>query len=167
MGIGEAVVTVLSDNGAPTPVAWTRLRPPASLMAQLDPEQQQAMVAASKLLADYGTPVDRDSAYERLLAKVAPAPWQDQRQDQQQDQQQDQRREGGAARLRPSWAQACSKASRGRRRARRAGRSAGRCSVPRRGVAVRRTADAARPATGSQTETSRKHRGLLPVTLPA
>ena len=35
MGIGEAVVTVLSDNGAPTPVARTRLRPPASLMAQL------------------------------------------------------------------------------------------------------------------------------------
>ena len=35
MGIGEAVVTVLSDNGAPTPVAWTRLHPPASLMAQL------------------------------------------------------------------------------------------------------------------------------------
>ncbi|HEU0101391.1 MAG TPA: helicase HerA-like domain-containing protein [Mycobacteriales bacterium] len=72
MGIGEAVVTVLSDNGAPTPVAWTRLRPPASLMAQLDPEQQKAMVAASPLLAEYGTPVDRDSAYERLLARVAP-----------------------------------------------------------------------------------------------
>ena len=72
MGIGEAVVTVLSDNGAPTPVAWTRLRPPASLMAQLDPEQQRGIVAASELLDDYGTPVDRDSAYERLLAKVAP-----------------------------------------------------------------------------------------------
>ena len=73
MGIGEAVVTVLSDNGAPTPVAWTRLRPPSSLMAQLDPDQQKAMVAASPLLAEYGTPVDRDSAYERLLAKVAAA----------------------------------------------------------------------------------------------
>ena len=72
MGIGEAVVTVLSDNGAPTPVAWTRLRPPSSRMAQLHPEQQKAMVAASPLLAEYGTPVDRDSAYERLLAKVAP-----------------------------------------------------------------------------------------------
>ena len=99
MGIGEAVVTVLSDNGAPTPVAWTQLRPPASLMAQLDPEQQKAMVAASELLADYGTPVDRDSAYEKLLAKVAPAPQQDQQQDQQRDQQrdqqQDQRHEGG------------------------------------------------------------------------
>jgi hypothetical protein len=33
MGIGEAVITVLSERGAPTPVAWTRLRAPQSLMA--------------------------------------------------------------------------------------------------------------------------------------
>ena len=72
LGTGEAVVTVLSQEGVPTPVAWTRLRPPRSLMAQLDPAQQQAAVAASELLAEYGTPVDRDSAYERLLARVAP-----------------------------------------------------------------------------------------------
>ena len=72
LGIGDAVVTILSDNGAPTPVAWTRMRPPSSLMAQVDPATQQAIVTASPLQAKYGTPVDRDSAYERLLAKVAP-----------------------------------------------------------------------------------------------
>ena len=72
LGIGEAVVTILSENGAPTPVAWTRMRPPASLMAQLDPAQQQQMVTASPLQAEYGTPIDRESAYEKLLAKVAP-----------------------------------------------------------------------------------------------
>ncbi len=72
LGIGEAVVTILSENGAPTPVAWTRMRPPSSLMAQLDPIAQHAIVNASALQAEYGTPVDRDSAYERLLAKVAP-----------------------------------------------------------------------------------------------
>ena len=43
-------------------------------MAQLAPAQQQAMVAASPLQAEYGTTVDRDSAYEMLLTKVAPAP---------------------------------------------------------------------------------------------
>ncbi len=74
LGIGEAVVTILSENGAPTPVAWTRMRPPASLMAQLDPAAQTAIVAGSPLMAEYGTPVDRDSAYERLLAKVVPEP---------------------------------------------------------------------------------------------
>ena len=34
LGIGEAVVTVLSEKGAPTPVAWTRMRVPRSLMAR-------------------------------------------------------------------------------------------------------------------------------------
>ena len=72
MGTGEAAVTILSERGAPTPVVWTRMRPPASLMAQLDPAEHTRIVQASPLLAEYGTPVDRDSAYERLLAKVAP-----------------------------------------------------------------------------------------------
>ncbi len=72
MGTGEAAVTILSERGAPTPVVWTRLRPPASLMAELDPAEHTRIVQASPLVAEYGTPVDRDSAYERLLAKVAP-----------------------------------------------------------------------------------------------
>ncbi len=74
MGIGEAAVTILSENGAPTPVAWTRMHPPASLMAQLDPTQQQAITTASSLQAEYGTPIDRESAYEKLLIKVTPEP---------------------------------------------------------------------------------------------
>jgi uncharacterized protein len=72
MGIGEAAVTVLTERGTPTPVAWTLLRPPASLMAPLGPAEQSRAVASSPLLAEYGEPVDRDSAYERLLARVAP-----------------------------------------------------------------------------------------------
>ncbi len=74
LGIGEAVVTVLSERGAPTPVAWTRMRAPESLMGPTDPAQMQAAVAASPLQAEYGTPVDRDSAYERLAARLAPPP---------------------------------------------------------------------------------------------
>jgi len=74
LGIGEAMVTVLSERGAPTPVAWTMLRSPRSLMAQLDPAEQQRQVAASPLQARYGAPVDRESAYERLAARLAPAP---------------------------------------------------------------------------------------------
>jgi DNA helicase HerA-like ATPase len=72
MGIGEAVVTILSEKGAPTPIAWTRMRPPESLMAQLDAEKQKSIVSASPLLAEYGQVIDRESAYEKLLAKVAP-----------------------------------------------------------------------------------------------
>ena len=37
LGIGEAVVTVMNERGAPTPVAWTRLRAPESLMGAADP----------------------------------------------------------------------------------------------------------------------------------
>ena len=72
MGIGEAVVTILSEKGAPTPIAWTRMRPPESLMAQLDAEKQKSIVSSSPLLAEYGQVIDRESAYEKLLAKVAP-----------------------------------------------------------------------------------------------
>ena len=34
LGIGEAIITVLSERGAPTPVAWTRLRPPRGWRAR-------------------------------------------------------------------------------------------------------------------------------------
>jgi uncharacterized protein len=74
LGIGEAVVTVMSDRGVPTPVAWTRLRAPRSRMAPADPAAVQAAVASSPLQGEYGTAVDRDSAYERLAAKLAPPP---------------------------------------------------------------------------------------------
>jgi hypothetical protein len=73
MGIGEAAVTILSERGTPTPVAWTLLRPPTSRMGPLQPAEQQALLQFSPLLGEYGTTVDRDSAYERLLAKVSPA----------------------------------------------------------------------------------------------
>ena len=74
MGIGEAAVTIMSERGAPTPVAWTRMRPPRSLMGELDAAERQRLIDASPLAAKYAEAVDRDSAYERLLAKVAAPP---------------------------------------------------------------------------------------------
>ena len=74
LGIGEAVITVLSERGAPTPVAWTRLRAPQSLMAPAPAEALAAAVAASPLNAEYAQSIDRESAYERLAAKLAPPP---------------------------------------------------------------------------------------------
>jgi DNA helicase HerA-like ATPase len=68
LGIGEAVVTVLSERGAPTPVAWTRMRAPQSLMAPSDPALVSQTVAASSLQAKYGTALDRESAFEKLTA---------------------------------------------------------------------------------------------------
>ncbi|WP_413355174.1 helicase HerA-like domain-containing protein [Microbacterium sp. 1P06AB] len=73
LGTGEAIVTVINEKGAPTPVAWTRLRAPQGLMSPTPAAAVQAVVAASPLLATYGTPVDRESAREILGAKMAAA----------------------------------------------------------------------------------------------
>jgi DNA helicase HerA-like ATPase len=74
LGIGEAVVTVLSEKGVPTPVAWTRMKAPNSLM---DPSPQatlDAIVAASPLREKYADVLDRESAYELLAARLRAAP---------------------------------------------------------------------------------------------
>ena len=72
LGIGEAIVTVLSERGAPTPVAWTRLRSPRSLMDTIGPDYIKAAAQASPLFLKYGATVDRESAYEMLAAKLTP-----------------------------------------------------------------------------------------------
>ncbi|WP_371646403.1 helicase HerA-like domain-containing protein [Streptomyces mirabilis] len=73
MGTGEAVVTVLSEKGAPTPVAATRLRAPQSLMGPVDPAALDRAVRASPLYGRYAQAVDRESAYEKLAARDAAA----------------------------------------------------------------------------------------------
>jgi len=73
LGTGEAVVTVLSEKGAPTPVAWTRMRAPQSLMAPADDAVLTGIVASSPLQR-YAAAVDPQSAYEMLRARLEPAP---------------------------------------------------------------------------------------------
>jgi DNA helicase HerA-like ATPase len=73
LGTGEAVVTVMSERGAPTPVAWTRMRAPQGLMSPTPDPQITAAVNASPLRAKYGTAIDRESARELLAAKVKAA----------------------------------------------------------------------------------------------
>ncbi|MFB6628673.1 helicase HerA-like domain-containing protein [Streptomyces sp. NPDC056362] len=69
LGTGEAVITVLSEKGAPTPVAATRLRAPESLMGPVDAAALDAAVRASPLYGRYAEAVDRESAYEKLTAE--------------------------------------------------------------------------------------------------
>ncbi|HXV56385.1 MAG TPA: helicase HerA-like domain-containing protein [Gaiellaceae bacterium] len=68
LGIGEAVVTILSEKGVPTPVVHTRMRAPASRMDVAD--DLAAAAAASPLQAKYGTRVDAESARERLAERL-------------------------------------------------------------------------------------------------
>lgn len=68
LGTGEAVITVLSERGAPTPVAATRLRAPQSLMGPVDAAALDGAVKSSSLYGRYAEPVDRESAFEKLSA---------------------------------------------------------------------------------------------------
>jgi DNA double-strand break repair helicase HerA and related ATPase len=70
LGTGEAIVTVMSEKGAPTPVAWTRLRAPQGLMSPTPDAAIDAAVAASPLMPKYGTAIDRESAREILTARM-------------------------------------------------------------------------------------------------
>jgi DNA helicase HerA-like ATPase len=73
LGIGEALVTVLSPKGVPTPLAAARLIPPDSRMAPLTTDELRAVVDASPLQARYGTTVDKESAHEIITARLAQA----------------------------------------------------------------------------------------------
>ena len=66
LGIGEALVTALSPRGIPTPTARTMLRPPMSLMAQLDPAAMTSIVGASSLVPRYARDAAPRSAEEML-----------------------------------------------------------------------------------------------------
>ncbi len=59
LGIGEAVVTVLSEKGAPTPVAWTRMRVPRSLMASIGDDAISAAAQSSPLQTKYGQTIEQ------------------------------------------------------------------------------------------------------------
>jgi hypothetical protein len=71
MGIGEAAVTILSEDGVPTPVVHTRLRAPASRMGPADDVEGAAN--ASALFAKYGTRAEAESAREKLAARMEEA----------------------------------------------------------------------------------------------
>jgi uncharacterized protein len=71
MGIGEAAVTTLSDDGVPTPVVHTRLRAPASRIGPADDVDGAAK--ASPLYAKYGTRVEAESAREKLATRMEEA----------------------------------------------------------------------------------------------
>lgn len=73
LGIGEALVTVLSPRGAPTPLAATRLLPPDSLMAALDATAFQSLSTGGALHAKYAQAVDRESAHEIITQRLEQA----------------------------------------------------------------------------------------------
>ena len=73
LGIGEALVTLLTPKGVPTPLAATRLVPPDSLMDAVDEASFQRLLADGALGAKYAQAVDRESAHEMISARLGTA----------------------------------------------------------------------------------------------
>ena len=73
LGTGEAMITILSERGAPTPVVWTKLRPPTSLMAAIAPADVERAAQDSSLWSKYAEEIDRESAREKLAGRLAEA----------------------------------------------------------------------------------------------
>jgi hypothetical protein len=65
------MITILSERGAPTPVVWTRMLPPTSLMAAIPPAEVDATAKADAIWAAYATEIDPESAREKLTAKLS------------------------------------------------------------------------------------------------
>ncbi|WP_295121844.1 helicase HerA-like domain-containing protein [uncultured Chitinophaga sp.] len=73
IGIGEALVTCLSEKGTPTPLAATMLTTPRSRMDVLSDIELNSLIGSSKLVKKYNQDVDSHSAYEILTAKLEEA----------------------------------------------------------------------------------------------
>ena len=69
VGTGEAVTSFLEAKGVPGMVERTLVRPPASRLGPVTPDERRAVIAATGLGFKYDTPVDRDSAFERLQTR--------------------------------------------------------------------------------------------------
>ncbi len=71
--IGEALVSLLQADGAPSPVTRTLIRPPASRVGPLSAQERRVIVETDAVGAKYNAVVDRESAEELLAAKSAEA----------------------------------------------------------------------------------------------
>ena len=70
LGIGEALVTALSEKGIPTPLAAVMMRAPMSRMDILTPPEIADINRSSDLTSKYNEIIDRESAYELLTRKI-------------------------------------------------------------------------------------------------
>jgi DNA helicase HerA-like ATPase len=70
LSTGEALVSTLEDKGVPSMVQRTLIRPPSSRIGPLTPEERRKVINASPVTGQYDQMVDRESAYEILLARA-------------------------------------------------------------------------------------------------
>jgi len=70
LGVGEALVSVLDAGGRPTPTERAWMHAPGSRIGPVTGAERQALMAASTLAGKYDRTIDRESAYEVLIARA-------------------------------------------------------------------------------------------------
>ncbi|KEO85595.1 hypothetical protein EH30_13845 [Erythrobacter sp. JL475] len=71
--VGEALVSTLDEEGAPTVVQRTLIKPPRSRLGPVTPKERAIIQSISPFEGKYDTAIDRESAEEVLLAKAQDA----------------------------------------------------------------------------------------------
>ncbi|HEX7872870.1 MAG TPA: helicase HerA-like domain-containing protein [Sphingobium sp.] len=67
--VGEALVSLLQDDGSPSPVQRTLIAPPRSRVGPLDAKERAIIRSISPVEGKYDTAINRESAAEILAAK--------------------------------------------------------------------------------------------------
>ena len=70
LGVGEALVSTLQENGVPMPVERTLICPPRCRIGAATPEERAAVRARSPVGSKYDLSVNRESAYEILSRRT-------------------------------------------------------------------------------------------------
>jgi DNA helicase HerA-like ATPase len=71
LAVGEALVSMLDENGTPGIVQRAKIIPPRSQVGAITPEQRREIIATSVLAGHYEKAIDRESAYEKLQARAS------------------------------------------------------------------------------------------------
>ncbi len=70
LGVGEALVSMLEEDGKPGIVDRAKIVPPRSQVGAITPEQRKQVIQSSSIAGHYEKVVDRESAYEKLQARA-------------------------------------------------------------------------------------------------
>lgn len=70
LGVGEALVSTLDNEGVPSQVEQILVRPPESRIGPMDDQERQQQIDRSPFKGDYDEPLDRESAYEMLIKRA-------------------------------------------------------------------------------------------------
>lgn len=68
--IGEAVVSTLQDDGAPSVADIVRIYPPQSKLGTIDPNRMQRLINNSAFYTKYSEAVNRESAHEQIEKEI-------------------------------------------------------------------------------------------------